>query len=84
MTVNVSQDDLLDAIRKAMSPSHEAGEGFRTVRELTESTGKGEDRVRKALRLLQREGRLETRLVQRTAIDGRPQAVPAYRFKPAA
>lgn len=82
--MNISQDDLLEALRAAMAPTEADGEGFRTVVELAGTTRKTDDRIRKALRILMGEGRLETRPVKRPGIDGRMIQVPAYRIKPAA
>ncbi len=81
---NITQDDLLQALREAMAPKEgEEGEGFRTVDELARATGAHGERIRKGLKALAGEGRLETRGVKRQAIDGRMGHVPAYRVRPA-
>lgn len=80
--MNISQDDLLDALQAAMTPTDSGSEGFHTVAELSANFGKPGDRIRKALQIIHTAGRLETRQVRRPAIDGRPIVVPAYRVKP--
>ncbi len=83
--MQISQDELLDALRDAMTPKEgDVGEGFRTVQELAAATkGTSDEKVRKGLKALSDQGRLEVRQVRRQAIDGRYTSVPAYRVRAA-
>jgi DNA-binding GntR family transcriptional regulator len=78
--VNISTDDLLDAIRAALEAPAD-GEGA-TVHELTATMACGAGKVRRALKALSDQGRLEVVRLRRTMIDGRPSLVPGYRIKP--
>jgi hypothetical protein len=72
-----STDEWLSALQDAMRP--DAGsEAGKTVRELAESTGIHERRVRILISKLQGQGRIAVKIVTRTGIDGRASKVPAY------
>lgn len=77
--MKVTQDDLLDALRQALT-TPVAGEGL-TGPELAQAMGCSISTARDALRGLQAEGRLEVVNVRRQRIDGRTMMVPAYRIK---
>jgi len=71
--------DELIAIMQATATDNEAPRGV-TVRELCAELGWGEDRVRKALRRLADEGRLEIVLRRITTLNGVVSTVRAYRL----
>lgn len=71
--------DELIAIMQATTADSEAPRGV-TVRELCAELGWGEDRVRKALRRLADEGRLEIVLRRITTLNGVVSTVRAYRL----
>ena len=62
-----------------MRGSDNAGE-FRTVSEMSESSGFNERKVRNLLNFANKSGRLEVRRVAVTGIDGRKTTSPAYRI----
>jgi DNA-binding transcriptional regulator PaaX len=78
--VNVTTDDLMDALRAAMGDG--TGDG-RTVQEICEASGWGATKVRAELGRLHRAGRLEVVRVKRADLTGRMQSLPAYRMKDA-
>jgi DNA-binding FadR family transcriptional regulator len=49
---------------------------------MAEATGVGRRKVLDALRIMQKEGRLQVRQAQRVGINGRPQPVPVYTILP--
>jgi len=72
-----TMDEWLVALQDAMRP--EAGaESGKTIRELAESTGIHEKRVRSLIVKLQGQGRIVVKRAIRTAIDGRASNVPVY------
>lgn len=77
--MSITTNDLLDAIREALSAVPD-GEG-QTVQEMAEATGLGTTTVRKTLAALHRDGRLTVVRVRRPALDGRLSSVPAYRLR---
>ena len=76
--MNITTDDLLDALRAAMGTAE--GEGH-TVQELVAATGWGKTNIRQVLGHLHHQGRLEVVRVKRPCLDGRMQSIPAYRIK---
>jgi hypothetical protein len=78
--VNISTDEVMDALRAAMGPGH--GDG-RTVLEICEATGWGTTKVRAEIKSLHRAGRLEVSRARRVDITGREQSLPVYRMKDA-
>lgn len=78
--MKVTTDDLLDALRVALEKPSE-GDGI-TVVELANTMKCAEEKVRRTLRVIAGQGRLEVSRVRRPAIDGRLMLVPAYRIKP--
>ena len=78
--MDITQDDIMRALEEALTVKEGGGEG-KTVRDMVEETGNGEERIRKGLKVLQHQGRLVVHQVTRTAINGRPQRVPAYSIK---
>jgi len=78
---DISLDEWLAELERL---SKRAEGGGITTQELCEATGRGVGWVRRRLHQAQRQGRLEVVRVYRTAIDGVPRHVPAYRLgKPA-
>jgi len=72
-----STEEWLSALQEAMRP--EAGaEAGKTVRELSDSTGFGDDKIRTLIRRLQAQGRIAVKRAVRTGIDGRAAQVPTY------
>jgi DNA-binding IclR family transcriptional regulator len=78
--VNISTDELLDAIQNALGPV--GGEDAWTVGDLCEKTGFGRTKVTSVLKALSREGRIEVTRTRRMGIDQRMASVPAYRLRP--
>jgi len=78
--IAITESELLSALAAALS---DAGPSeARTVAELAGTQGLTVERVRKALRIAARQGRLVVHRVRRTAIDGRSMLVPGYTLTP--
>ena len=75
MAMSITEAELLEALAHSQQPGEE---GARTVEDMAADMGMAPDRVRKALKTLQRDGRLTVYRVPRTAIDGSRRIVPAY------
>lgn len=78
--MQVTQDDLLDALRSALG-KHSDGEGSTAV-EMAATLGVTAAMVRKALHIFKAEGRLVAVSVLRLDLSGRQQRLPGYRIKP--
>ena len=70
-------DEWLAALQEAMRPEAGADVG-KTVRELSESTGLSDDKIRIIIRKLQAQGRVVVKRAVRTGIDGRAARIPVY------
>lgn len=81
--VSVTESELLDALAEAGPRPAPAHAHALTAAELRERLGLKRDTLKKRLRELNAAGRLETWIVQRTDVGGRPVGVPAYTIKPA-
>lgn len=79
MATQITTDDLLEALAAALGTPAE-GEGS-TLLELCDATGWGKDKVRRSLKALQVQGRLEILKVQRMSLLGVLTPVPGYRVK---
>lgn len=79
--MKVSQDDLLAVLAAEMGKA-KPGDGS-TMYELRASMGCGDGKLRKLLKALQAEGRLECVRVYRLTLNGVMGQVPGYRVKPA-
>lgn len=77
--IELTEQDLIEAILEAQAGEGPAG--ALTVHDLVEKTGMWDGCIREKLRRLQAMGRLDVCKVRRATIDGRVQAVPAYRLK---
>jgi DNA-binding IclR family transcriptional regulator len=71
--------ELLQALTEQLE-KHEAGEGM-TTQELCQTLSLGEEAVRRLLKELQVQGRLESTRVRRMALDGIYRLSPAYLIK---
>lgn len=78
-SIVITEAEIRDALAEATNGPKEA----RTVQELVSDTGVAERRVRRALKALQIEGRLQAHTVRRPDLSGRMQPVPAYAILPA-
>jgi DNA-binding GntR family transcriptional regulator len=78
--MKITQDDLLDALRHALEAPN-AGDAP-TVNELQVTMGCGSAKVRRALKALAAQGRLEVVQVRRTSLTGIGILCPGYRIKP--
>jgi predicted ArsR family transcriptional regulator len=77
--MQITQDELLEALRTAETGPGEAG---MTVTELCEKLGKGSDTVRRRLKELIAGGKCAVVRVRRQDMAGRDMLVPGYQFKP--
>lgn len=77
--MRVTQDDLLDALRSALTTAP-SDDGF-TGPELARTMGCGENKVRQALRALLSEGRLDVITLRRQGLDGRAMSIKGYRLR---
>lgn len=77
---NITEAELLEALHAA-APSGEPANA-KTMRELREVTGWGENRMRRALRAMQTQGRLVTYKVLRTSLDGNRRPTVLYAILP--
>lgn len=69
-------DELLEALLAAESTQNQG----LTTGELSELLGWSNEKVRRRLTLLKREGKISTILVRREILDGRRTLIPAYRM----
>lgn len=74
-SLTITEGELLEALAHSQKPGEE---GARTVEDMALASGLAPERVRRALKALQRDGRLTVYRVRRPAIDGRQTIVPAY------
>jgi len=74
---SLSTEEWFVALQEAMRPETGAEAG-KTVRELSESMGMGDDKIRILIRRLQAQGRITVKHAVRTGIDGRAAQVPVY------
>ena len=81
--MEITKDELLDALRAAME-QRPAGEEGLTVKELCDTLRKAEEPVRKRLKALIAAGKCEVVRVRRMDMAGRDMLIPGYRFKGAA
>ena len=77
--VDVTEADLLAALREASSPDAEPDDAY-TVVELADRTGTPLRVMRERVGAMVRRGQVECVRVTRTAMDGRAAKVPAYRL----
>lgn len=80
-SVNITEAEILDALRAALEEVAKGPDDALTTGDLVEATGWGEDRVRRMLRRMLRDGDAECVRVRRMAMDTRMAVVPAYRLK---
>lgn len=78
--MSITESELLDALAQAVAGN--APEDARTVPEMSAESGVSVTRVRKALHLLNAQGRLNVHRVVRRALDGRAGTVAAYTIAP--
>jgi len=78
MPVSVTENELLEALSRAQRADPDG----QTVTEMVEATGVGRRKVLDALRVIQKEGRLQVRQAHRLGINGRAQPVPVYTILP--
>ena len=76
--MNITNDEILDAIRQALEQTG-GNEGF-TTQELAEMSGKSATVVRRALRVMLTSGRAEPVWVRRTLMTGAQQRIAGYRL----
>jgi alkylated DNA nucleotide flippase Atl1 len=78
--MKITEAELFDALERA---AHGDGpEDARTMMEMARAAGVGERQTRRALHVLNAEGRLVVHRVIRTALDGRRAQVAAYTILP--
>lgn len=78
--MQITQDELLEALRKAME-ERMGGEDGLTVAELCEQLQKGQDAIRTRLKALIAAKKCVVVRVRRQDMAGRDMLVPGYRFK---
>ncbi len=74
---NLSESELLQALLEVAQHTHSAG---MTCEEIADKLGWSRRRVLDHLRILKRQGLLESVRVYRQAVDGYMRLVPAYRL----
>jgi hypothetical protein len=77
--VDVLPDELMSALQDAVGFSG-SDDGWRTVKELSKSTGMCTTRVQELLGKLIENGKACVSRVRRQSIDGRLQLIPAYKI----
>jgi len=77
-TIDVTENELLEALRTAVS-APDQGDGM-TTPELARALGWSENRVRRALRRLRAQGAIQPVRVPRETLAGVIQLVPGYRL----
>lgn len=75
-----TETDALEAIREALQQPTSRPEGAYTAAELQEMAGVGDRTIRRALRAMLAEGKVECIRIPVLYIDGRLVSTPAYRF----
>ena len=76
--MNISENEVLDALRAAMRHVNEPSGP--TLMELTEALGWPPERTRTAVKRMMKVGAMECAKDHRIAMDGRNMVVPVYRF----
>ncbi len=79
--MDVTEQDLLEALQRALAENAPESAGFMTAVELEDALGWSQKRVSKALHLLAKQGKLQVQFVRRADITGRVQTPPGYRVK---
>lgn len=79
--IQITESEILEELRAALTPSMESPEGFYTTAEIAASVGKCPSVVKARLRELFLRGEIECVRVRRPAMDGRNAKVPAYRLR---
>jgi len=71
----------LEELLAELEPAADQLDGYYTTAEWREKLGVGEYRMRRLLRLAQRQGKLDARRILRPGIDGRLAPSCAYAFR---
>jgi hypothetical protein len=79
--IELTEGDLVQAILEAQQDLPNGETGALTVLDLVDQTKRGPDFVRRGLRALQREDRLQVVKVWRTSLDGRTYPAPGYKLR---
>lgn len=77
----MTEQDLLTELERVMGAAGDENNGCLTLREICKACEKGEWSVRRALQMLNDEGKLEVIHLMRKNISGRWFQLPAYRIK---
>jgi hypothetical protein len=80
--MKITTNEILDALQAAAASAPPSDHGARTLTEIRNETGWGEDQAKQRLKELKTGGLLEVVKVQRESLDGRRVMVPAYRLTP--
>jgi predicted transcriptional regulator len=80
--MNITQNELLEAIRAAMETAPDGTEGF-TVGEIAEAIGRPHETARNVIKGMLKNGTAEVVKIRRTRMDGAPTTVSGYRLKKA-
>jgi response regulator of citrate/malate metabolism len=78
--MNISETELLDAIREATTQASARPDGALTITEMADATGLCRDTIRKRIRPVVISGRMECIPITTPDMTGRPQRVPGYRL----
>jgi len=76
----ITQDRLIEAVMAAQAETSTPGDGAYTFLQLRDVTGWGETRLRRHLRKLHDDGRVEVVRYTTHSIDGHQITKPAYRL----
>ena len=79
--MNITESELLNELRLALSGSPERPEGYLTAVEIAEAMGNVPRTVTIMLSKLHARGEIECVFIARPAIDGRLRKSPAYRLR---
>jgi Fic family protein len=80
-SLDITENELIQALAEAVLHIDEDRDGFLTAREMIRALGWAENRVKSQLRELHEQGLLESRKVPYRDIAGRITRVPAYRLR---
>lgn len=83
MSINITNDDLLNALSALLTTSGIEEDDFAwlTTAEISEKMNLPANRVNAMLWKLKRSGKLEVKKVRRETLDNRTSLVPGYRVK---
>lgn len=83
MSARIGHSEWLDELARLCAPQVGQTDGFRSIREIKDETGRSILAIRDGLRQAQAQGRLEVRKRTDQSLSGASVKIPVYRVTPA-